>query len=65
MPCKATTKEYGVRENETVGELRERVAKDISWWACTTALLQDGRELSGAVTLREVDVQQPLVYARW
>ena len=65
MPFKATTKEYEVREDETVGELRDRVKKDLDiLWLWRTALLQGGEKLWDAVTLGEVDVQQPLVYAR-
>ena len=67
MPFKATKKEYEVREDETVGELREKVEKqlDISWtWGA--ALIQDSRELLYAVILGEahVDFHRPLMYAR-
>ena len=67
MPCKTITKEYEVREDETVRELRERVRKDLEIsWLLRTALLQDGRKLPDAVTLGEdtVDINKPLVYAR-
>ena len=67
MPFKATKKEYEVREDETVGELREKVEKqlDISWtWGA--ALIQDSRKLSDSVKLGQanVDFHRPLVYAR-
>ena len=66
MPFQSDTKEYEVREDETVGDLKERLEKDldISWRPWTTALLQDGRKLSDAVTLEEVDVQKLLVFSR-
>ena len=56
-----------MRENDTVGELREKVEKqlDISWtWGA--ALIQDSRELSDAVKLGEanIDFHRPLMYAR-
>ena len=66
MLFKSNTREYEVRENETVRQLRQRVERDLDisvWWQ-TTALLQDGRELSDAVTLGEVDLQKPLVFVR-
>ena len=66
MPFTSDTREYEVREDETIRELREMVNNDLDMsWLLRTALLQDGRELSDAVTLGEVDVQKPLVFVRW
>ena len=66
MPFEAITKEYEVRDDETIGELQERMKKDldVQWWYAP-ALHQNGRTFSEDAKLREAkfDVQKPLVFA--
>ena len=61
------SKEYEVREDETVGQLRKSVEKvlDISS-SRGTALLQDGNELPDDAKLNEanIDAKRPVVFAR-
>ena len=67
MPFMAISKEYELREDETVRELKERVQKDLNMFVrLGPALQQDGRTLSEDANLREAnfDVQRPLVFAR-
>ena len=61
------SKEYKVREDETVGQLRESVEKDLDIsWPSGTTLLQDGRKLSDDAKWNEanIDVKRPMVFAR-
>ena len=61
------SKEYEVREDETVGQLRKSVEKDLDIsWPSDTTLLQDGRKLSDDTKLNEanIDVKRPMIFAR-
>ena len=67
VPFKDITKEYEVGEDESVGELNNRVREDLDvYWELVSALQQDGRELSDDAKLgkAKLDPERTLVFAR-